>query len=67
MNITLAYPLRCVASGTNDLANQAAFDMASFYDRNGSRTVGVITKCDVAQDLDQVIKKTLIFAREVDI
>lgn len=44
----------CVASGTNDLANQAAFDMASTHDLPLKRTVGVITKCDVTQDKEQV-------------
>ncbi|KAL8682057.1 MAG: hypothetical protein Q9186_001846 [Xanthomendoza sp. 1 TL-2023] len=37
----------CVASATDDLANQAAFDMASEYDPQCERTIGVITKCDM--------------------
>lgn len=45
---------RCVASGTNDLANQAVFDIASTEDPNGERTVGVITKCDITQHKNQV-------------
>ena len=47
-------------SGTNDLANQAAFDMASVHDPNGSRTIGVITKCDVAENIDQVIHEAFV-------
>ncbi|KAI9786023.1 MAG: hypothetical protein M1816_008175 [Peltula sp. TS41687] len=43
----------CVASGTNDLANQAAFDMALKHDKTGERTVGVITKCDATQHVEQ--------------
>ena len=43
----------CVASGTNDLANQGVFDMVSEWDKDGDRTVGVITKCDIAQDVRQ--------------
>ncbi|KAL8888869.1 MAG: hypothetical protein Q9215_003780 [Flavoplaca cf. flavocitrina] len=49
----------CVASGTNDLANQAAFDMASTHDRALKRTVGVITKCDITQDKNQNQEKHL--------
>ena len=45
---------RCVASGTNDVANQAVFDLASEKDPTGDRTVGVITKCDIAQAPNQV-------------
>ncbi|KAL8768241.1 MAG: hypothetical protein Q9209_005471 [Squamulea sp. 1 TL-2023] len=45
----------CVASGNNDLANQAAFDMASLHDLPLQRTVGVITKCDISQDKNQVL------------
>ncbi|KAL9600156.1 MAG: hypothetical protein Q9179_003315 [Wetmoreana sp. 5 TL-2023] len=45
----------CVASGTNDLANQAAFDMASKHDPHLERTIGVITKCDVTQHKDQIL------------
>ena len=43
-----------MASGPTDLANQAVFDMASGKDKNGDRTVGVITKCDVTQQALQV-------------
>ena len=43
-----------MASGPTDLANQAVFDMASSKDKNGDRTVGVITKCDVTQQASQV-------------
>lgn len=46
----------CVASGTNDLANQAIFDMASQYDPQGERTVGVITKCDATQHPNEVMR-----------
>lgn len=42
-----------MASGTNDLANQAAFDMASKHDPDGKRTVGIIIKCDAAPHVDQ--------------
>ncbi|KAL8748829.1 MAG: hypothetical protein Q9184_007065 [Pyrenodesmia sp. 2 TL-2023] len=49
----------CVASGTNDLANQATFDMASRYDPQLQRTVGVITKCDITQHKDQNQEKHL--------
>ncbi|KAI4136224.1 MAG: hypothetical protein LQ341_005770 [Variospora aurantia] len=45
----------CVASGTNDLANQAAFDMASQHDPQLERTIGVITKCDITQHKDQIL------------
>ncbi|KAL8925579.1 MAG: hypothetical protein Q9208_003471 [Pyrenodesmia sp. 3 TL-2023] len=45
----------CVASGTNDLANQATFDMASKYDPQLRRTIGVITKCDITQHKDQIL------------
>ncbi|KAL8781437.1 MAG: hypothetical protein Q9213_005988 [Squamulea squamosa] len=45
----------CVASGNNDLANQAAFDMASLHDLPLQRTIGVITKCDISQDKNQVL------------
>ncbi|KAL8842276.1 MAG: hypothetical protein Q9170_000602 [Blastenia crenularia] len=46
----------CVASGTNDLANQAAFDMASKYDPKLRRTIGVITKCDlIRQNISHVL------------
>ncbi|KAL8748334.1 MAG: hypothetical protein Q9184_007384 [Pyrenodesmia sp. 2 TL-2023] len=45
----------CVASGTNDLANQATFDMASKYDPRLQRTIGVITKCDITQHKDQIL------------
>ncbi|KAL8725643.1 MAG: hypothetical protein Q9166_007220 [cf. Caloplaca sp. 2 TL-2023] len=45
----------CVASGTNDLANQAAFDMASKHDQKLERTVGVITKCDITQHKDYIV------------
>ncbi|KAL8646468.1 MAG: hypothetical protein Q9226_006841 [Calogaya cf. arnoldii] len=45
----------CVASGTNDLANQAAFDMASTHDPLLKRTVGVITKCDISPDKEQLL------------
>lgn len=44
----------CVASGTNDLANQGVFDIASTEDPFGERTVGVITKCDISQHKSQV-------------
>ncbi|KAL8872017.1 MAG: hypothetical protein Q9174_002280 [Haloplaca sp. 1 TL-2023] len=33
----------CVASGTNDLANQAAFDMASKQDPSLERTIGILS------------------------
>lgn len=46
----------CVASGTNDLANQAIFDMASQHDPQGERTVGVITKCDATQHASEVLQ-----------
>ncbi|KAI4251147.1 MAG: hypothetical protein LQ352_005034 [Teloschistes flavicans] len=49
----------CVASGTNDLANQAAFEMASKYDAHLERTVGVITKCDIVQNPSENEIKTL--------
>ncbi|KAI4168374.1 MAG: hypothetical protein LQ343_006459 [Gyalolechia ehrenbergii] len=45
----------CVASGPYELANQAAFDMASKYDPQLQRTIGVITKCDVTQDKKRVL------------
>lgn len=48
------YVKRCVASATNDLANQATFDMASEYDPELERTIGVITKCDITPNKDQV-------------
>lgn len=44
----------CVANGTNDPANQAVFDMVSRWDKHGERTVGVITKCDITPDVEQV-------------
>lgn len=43
-----------MASGTNDVANQAVFDIASQQDPSGDRTVGVITKCDISQHVNQV-------------
>ena len=46
--------ISCVASGTNDPANQAILNMVSRYDMEGLRAVGVITKCDVTQDKQQV-------------
>ncbi|KAI9798528.1 MAG: hypothetical protein M1825_005333 [Sarcosagium campestre] len=48
----------CVASGLHDLANQVAFDMAMSpnHDPDGTRTVGVITKCDATQRVDQVVQ-----------
>ncbi|KAL8719774.1 MAG: hypothetical protein Q9225_003262 [Loekoesia sp. 1 TL-2023] len=45
----------CVASGNNDLANQAAFDMASEHDPQLQRTIGVITKCDITQNKNQAL------------
>jgi hypothetical protein len=35
--------------GRNNLANQEVFRMAKAADPNGSRTVGVVTKCDALQ------------------
>ncbi|KAL8959632.1 MAG: hypothetical protein Q9193_003534 [Seirophora villosa] len=45
----------CVASATNDLANQATFDMASEYDPELEKTIGVITKCDITPNKDQIL------------
>ncbi|KAL8966859.1 MAG: hypothetical protein Q9183_003183 [Haloplaca sp. 2 TL-2023] len=45
----------CVASGTNDLANQAVFDMVSKHDPLLERTIGVITKCDITQHKQQIL------------
>ena len=45
---------RCVASGTNDLANQEVFEMASAKDPKGERTIGAITKCDLVPDKQMV-------------
>lgn len=55
-SVTRLMHTRCVASGTNDVANQAILDLASEKDPTGDRTVGVITKCDIAQHPDQVCK-----------
>ena len=38
----------------DDPANQAIFDIVSKYDKAGKRTIGVITKCDIAQDAKKV-------------
>lgn len=35
--------------GRNNLANQEVFRMAKSADPTGSRTVGVVTKCDALQ------------------
>ncbi|KAL8939654.1 MAG: hypothetical protein Q9216_003230 [Gyalolechia sp. 2 TL-2023] len=45
----------CVATATHDLACQAAFDMASRYDPQLQRTIGVITKCDITQHKKGVV------------
>ncbi|KAK0509887.1 hypothetical protein JMJ35_007281 [Cladonia borealis] len=39
----------CVTSGTSDIPTQAIFKMVKTQDPEGVRTVGVITKCDVAE------------------
>lgn len=45
-----------MASGTNDPATQAVFDMAKSNDPAGRRTVGVITKCDASQHPDEILR-----------
>jgi len=40
---------RAVMDGRNNLANQEVFRMARAADATGSRTVGVVTKCDALQ------------------
>lgn len=52
--LRLSKQSRCVASGTNDVANQSIFDKASTWDKKGERTIGVITKCDATQHVNQV-------------
>src|SRR5436305_6128079 len=55
---TLAFAnlLSAVATGTSEIAGQLAFQMASKegVDPKRERTVGVITKCDVTQDVNLV-------------
>ncbi|KAG0641431.1 P-loop containing nucleoside triphosphate hydrolase protein [Tuber brumale] len=41
--------VRAVMDGRNNLANQEVFRMARAADPTGSRTVGVVTKCDALQ------------------
>ena len=62
MNGALIHQLSCVANGQSDLATQTAFRMASEFDPEGSRTVGVITKCDVAQNKKDVSDKVTRFS-----
>ena len=45
-----------MANGTNDLVNQAVFDMARSIDPTGERSVGVITKCDVTQHPIELVR-----------
>lgn len=40
---------RAIMDGRNNLANQEVFRMAKAADPTGSRTVGVVTKCDALQ------------------
>lgn len=49
--------------GRNNLANQEVFRMAKSADPTGSRTVGVVTKCDALQpgeELGVSIRKTSV-------
>ncbi|KAL9041562.1 MAG: hypothetical protein Q9214_004065 [Letrouitia sp. 1 TL-2023] len=46
----------CVADGTYEVANQAAFEMTKEHDPERKRTVGVVTKCDVTQDVTKVLE-----------
>ncbi|KAL9609552.1 MAG: hypothetical protein Q9167_005683 [Letrouitia subvulpina] len=46
----------CVADGTYEVANQAAFEMTKEHDPERKRTVGVVTKCDVTQDVTEVLE-----------
>lgn len=41
--------IMAIMDGRNNLANQEVFRMAKAADPNGSRTVGVVTKCDALQ------------------
>ena len=38
----------------SEIRVEAVFDIVSDVDKNGERTVGVITKCDITQDVAQV-------------
>lgn len=40
--------------GRNNLANQEVFRMAKATDPSGSRTVGVVTKCDALQSGEEL-------------
>ncbi|KAI4092024.1 MAG: hypothetical protein LQ344_003678 [Seirophora lacunosa] len=56
-NMVASYmkPKHSIIIATNDLANQATFDMASEYDPELERTIGVITKCDITPNKDQIL------------
>ena len=45
-----------VTNGLVNVATQAVFEMARKVDTDGSRTVGVITKCDMVADTTEVGK-----------
>jgi hypothetical protein len=43
-----------VMDGQNHVATQAGFDLAEKWDKDGSRTIGVITKCDRVESVEKV-------------
>ncbi|KAH0551629.1 hypothetical protein GP486_007153 [Trichoglossum hirsutum] len=45
-----------VTNGLVNVATQAVFEMARKVDADGSRTVGVITKCDMVADTTEIVK-----------
>ena len=46
---------RAVMDGRNNLANQEVFRIAKAADKEGIRTVGIMTKCDALQKGDEPI------------
>jgi hypothetical protein len=49
----------CIANGSVDLATQAVFDMIKSAGLTEERTVGVITKCDIAPSPQSVYQRIL--------
>ncbi|KAB8275847.1 P-loop containing nucleoside triphosphate hydrolase protein [Aspergillus minisclerotigenes] len=52
-----------VMDARNNLANQEVFNMARSADPQGSRTVGIITKCDAVQEGDEENDKVIRIAQ----